>query len=99
MLTAELNVGVVRAITQVCYYSSDILAFACIFSSQKYGTLVVLQVADKAAGSDCDSGLKHEKEQLLQSHAEFSEPPQPDQKSQTGFSDFSDEFVPGTMCK
>lgn len=56
-------------------------------------------MADEAVGYDYNIGLKHEKEQLVQSHSEFSEPFQPDQKSKTDISDFNDEFVPGTMCE
>ncbi|XP_017266373.1 transforming acidic coiled-coil-containing protein 3 [Kryptolebias marmoratus] len=54
-------------------------------------------IADHKIASDPDEEIQQESEQLAQRVPELLEPPQLDQKSQTGTSEISDEFVPGTM--
>ncbi|XP_037551280.1 transforming acidic coiled-coil-containing protein 3 [Nematolebias whitei] len=54
-------------------------------------------IADHKVASDPDKKVQHESEQLMLHVPELSEPPQPDQNSQTGMLEMSDEFVPGTM--
>lgn len=51
-------------------------------------------ISDDKVASEHDKGLQTE--QKVQNVPEFTEPPQPDQNSQTGMLDFNDEFVPGT---
>lgn len=62
-------------------------------------SFVKCQIAGHKVASDPDKKVQHENEQLMLHVPELSEPSQPDQNSQTGMLEMSEEFVPGTMCE